>query len=78
MIIPPIDCRMCKTVNRWHSVDAHFNHIETAFVHPIIVRNDSYKLLTSNIAFACILVCIQEVYYLSISDQCYPRYLSEK
>jgi len=42
MIIPPIDCRMCKTANRWHSVDAHFNHIETAFVHPIIVRNDSY------------------------------------
>jgi len=42
MTIPPIDCRMCKTVNRWHSVDAHFNHIETAFVHPIIVHNDSY------------------------------------
>jgi hypothetical protein len=40
--MPPIDCRMCKTVNRWQSVDAHLNHIETAFVHPIIVRNDSY------------------------------------
>ena len=40
--MPPIDCRMCKTVNRWHSVDTHLNHIETAFVHPIIVRNDSY------------------------------------
>jgi hypothetical protein len=38
----PIDCRMCKTVNCWHSTDAHFNHIETAFVHPIIVRSDSY------------------------------------
>jgi hypothetical protein len=38
----PIDCRMCKTVNCWHSTDAHFNHIETAFVPPIIVRNDSY------------------------------------
>jgi len=43
MTIPPIDCRMCKTVNRWHSVDANFNHIETAFVRPIIVRNDSYR-----------------------------------
>jgi len=42
MIIPPIDCQMCKTVDRWHSVDTHFNHIETAFVHPIIVRNNSY------------------------------------
>jgi hypothetical protein len=42
MTIPPIDCRMCKTVNRWHSVDAHFNHTGTAFVHPIIVRKDSY------------------------------------
>ena len=40
--MPPIDCRMCKTVNRWHSIGAHFNHIETAFVHPIIVHNDSY------------------------------------
>jgi hypothetical protein len=40
--MPPIDCRMCKTVNYWHSIDAHFNHIETAFVHPIIVSNDSY------------------------------------
>jgi hypothetical protein len=42
MTMPPIDCRMCKTVNRWHSIDAHFNHIETAFVHPIIVRNNLY------------------------------------
>ena len=33
---------MCKTVNRWHSVDSHINHIEAAFVHPIIVRNDPY------------------------------------
>ena len=40
--MPPIDGRMCKTVNRWHSIDAHFNHIETAFVHPIIERNHSY------------------------------------
>jgi len=42
MTLPPIDCRMCKTVNCWHSVDAHFTHSETAFVHPIIVRNHSY------------------------------------
>jgi len=41
MTIPPIDCQMCKTVNRWHSVHAHFNHIETAIVHSVIVRNDS-------------------------------------
>ena len=40
--MPPIDCRMYKTVNCWQSVDAHFNHIETAFVHPIIVHNHSY------------------------------------
>ena len=40
--IPRIDCQMCKTVNHWHSIDAHCNHIETAFVHPIFVRNHSY------------------------------------
>jgi len=33
---------MCKTQNRWHSVDAHINHIETALVHSIIVCNQSY------------------------------------
>ena len=40
--IPPIEYQMCKTVNRSHSVDAHLNHIETAFVRRIIVRHDSY------------------------------------
>ena len=40
--MPPIDCWMCKTVNCWNSIDAHFDHIETAFVHPILVRNHSY------------------------------------
>ena len=38
----PIDCWMCETQNRWHCVDAHFNHTETAFVHRIIVCNQSY------------------------------------
>jgi len=40
--MPPIDCRMCKTNNSWQSVDAHINHIETAFVHTIFVCNESY------------------------------------
>jgi len=38
----PIDCWMCKTRNRWHSVDAYINHIKTAFVHSIMVCNQSY------------------------------------
>jgi len=38
----PIDCWMCKTQNRSHSVGTHINHVETAFVHSIIVCNQSY------------------------------------
>jgi len=38
----PVDCWMCKTQNCSHSVDAHINHIETAFVYSIIVCNKSY------------------------------------
>ena len=38
----PVDCWMCKTQNRWHSVDYHINHIETAFVHSIIICHQSY------------------------------------
>lgn len=26
--IQPFDCRLCKTTNRWHSVDAHIQHIK--------------------------------------------------
>jgi hypothetical protein len=40
--MPPMIAECGKTVNRWHSIDAHVYSIETAFVHPIIVRNDSY------------------------------------
>jgi hypothetical protein len=38
----PIDFWMCKTKNRAHSVDTHITHIETAFVHSIILFIQSY------------------------------------
>jgi len=39
----PFDCWMCKTKNRWRSVDTHTNYIKTASVHSIKVCNESYK-----------------------------------
>jgi hypothetical protein len=44
MTMQPIDCQMCNTWNRWHAVGSHINHIETTFVHSIIVCNKSNTL----------------------------------
>jgi len=77
--MPPIDCRMCKTVNRWHSIDAHFNHIETAFVHPIIVRNHSYTPYWHPVLRLYVLWFASRSFITSqflISG--YPRYLIER
>jgi len=38
----PFDCEACKFKNCWRSVEVHINHIETAFVHLILVGNESY------------------------------------
>ena len=77
--MPSIDCWMCKTVNRWHSIEAHFNHIKTAFVHPITVRNHSYtpcwhpilRLYVSSFASRSF---ITSQFLISV----YPRYLIER
>jgi hypothetical protein len=75
----PIDCQMCKTWNHWHSVDVHSNHIETAFVHTLIVCNKSYTLIW---------YLFRRVYVLSFASRgfvtsqflinCDLRYLTEK
>jgi len=79
MTMPPIDCRMCKPKNLWHSVYAHINHIETAFVHTTIICNESdthswhpilrlYVLSFASrslVSFQCLL-------------NCYPHCLSER
>jgi len=77
--MPPIDCRTCKTINRWHSIDAHFNHIETAFVHPIIVRNHSYTPYWHPILRFYVLSFATRSYITSqflLSG--FPRYLIER
>jgi hypothetical protein len=57
----PLDCRLCMTSYRWHSVDARINLIKTAFEHSIIVSNESYteywhpvlRLNVLSYAFSC-------------------------
>jgi hypothetical protein len=75
----PFDCWMCKTKNRWHSVDAHINHIETAFVHSTIVCNESYT------HYRHLVLCLYALSFASrsfVTSQflinCYLRYVSEK
>jgi len=77
--ILPIDCRMCKTVNCWHSIDARFKHIEKAFVHPITVGNHSYTPYWHPILRLYVLTFVSRSF---ITYQClisgYPRYLIER
>jgi len=79
MTMPPIDCWICITYNRWHSVDAHINHIESAFAHSIIVCNQLYthfwhpvlRLYVLLFAFRSFVTC-------QFLINCCLRYLSEK
>jgi len=70
---------MCKTQNRWHSVDAHINHIETAFVHSIIVCNQSYTHYWPPVLRLYVLSFASRSFVTSqFLINCYLRYLSEK
>jgi len=70
---------MCKTQNRWDSVDAHINHIETAFVHSIIVCNQSYIHYWPPVLRLYILSFASRSFVSSqFLINCYLRYLSEK
>jgi hypothetical protein len=77
--MPPIDWPMCKTVNRWNSIDADFHDIETAFVHPIILLNDSYTHYWHLILGLYVLLFASRSF---ITTQClfcgYPCYLIER
>jgi len=75
----PIDCWMCKTQNRSHSVDNHINHIETAFVHSIIVCNQSYTHYWPPVLRMYVLSFASRSFVISqFLTNCYLRYLSEK
>ena len=75
----PIDCWMCKTQNRWHSVDAHINHIETAFVHSIIVCNESYTHDWPPVLRLYVLSFASRSFVTSqFLINCYLHYLSKK
>jgi len=76
--MPPIDCQMCMTRNRWHSVDTHINHIETAFVHSIIVCHHSHThywhpMLRSYVLSFTSRGCHSTQFQVN----CYPHYSSE-
>jgi len=50
----------------WRSHWSHHNRLRTV---NNCTQPDGYKLLTSNIAFVSIIICIQDLCYLSMSDQ---------
>ena len=75
----PIDCWMCRTQNRWHSVDAHINHIETTFVHWIIVFNQSDTHYRPPVLRLYVLSFASRRFVTSqFLINCYLRYLSDK
>jgi len=75
----PIDCWMCKTQNRWDSVDTHINHIETAFVHAKIVCNQSYNHYWPPSLRLYVLSFASRSFVTSqFLINCYLHYLSEK
>jgi len=75
----PIDCRMCKTHNRSHSLDTHINHIQPAFVHSIIVYNESYTQYWPPVLGMYVLSFASRSFVTSqFLINCYLRYLSEK
>jgi len=75
----PIDCWMCKSQNCSHSVDAHINHIETAFVHSKILCNKSYTHYWPPGLRLYVLSFASRSFVTSqFLINCYLRYLSEK
>jgi len=75
----PFDCQKCKTRNRWHSVDVHINHIETAFLHWIIVCNQSYRHYWHLILHLYVLSFASRSFVTSqFLINCFPHYLSER
>jgi len=78
LTIPPIDHRICKTVNCWQSVDPNFDHMETAFEHLITVRNDSYTRYCHSILYLYVLSFVSRRF---ITSPClvrsYPCYLCD-
>jgi len=74
----PLDCWMCKTLNRWHSVDPHINRTETLFVNSIILRNESFihywhrKLCFYVLSYAACMFVISPFLI-----NWYPQYLSD-
>ena len=76
--MPPIDFQICKTENRWHSVDADINHIETALVNSIIVYNESYTHFWEPIARLYVSSFASRSYVVSqIVIDCYPLFFSK-
>jgi len=75
----PMDCGMCKTQNHWQSVDAHINHIETAYVHSIIICNQSYTHYWPPVLRLYVLSFASRSFVTSqFLINCYLHYLSEK
>jgi len=75
----PIDCWMCKTQNRWHSVNAHINHIATAFVHSILVCNQSYTYhWPPSLRLYVLLFASKSFVTSQFLINCYLHYLSEE
>jgi len=70
---------MCKTQNRGHLVDAHIIHIETAFLHSIIVSNQLYTHYWPPVVHLNVLSFASRSFVTSQSlNNCYLRNLSEK
>jgi len=77
--IQPIDCRLCETKHRWQSVDDQINHIKTAYVHWIIVCNQSYSQYWHPPLHLCVLSFASRSFVTSqFLINWYPRYLRER
>jgi hypothetical protein len=75
----PIDCRMCRTKNHAHLVDAHINHIETDFVHYINSCDQSYTHYWEPLLLLYgLLYTARSFVTAQFLINCYPSYLSER
>jgi hypothetical protein len=69
----------CVWLDGWHSVDAHINHIETTFVHPRIVYNESYTHFWHPVLHLyALLFASRSVVSSQFLINCYLRSLSAK
>jgi len=75
----PLDCWMCKTKNRWRTVDTHIKHIEIAFVCSIFVCNWSHTHYWHPVLrFWILSFASWSVLASQFLINFYPRYLSER